>query len=77
MHTALQEAAKAHLSGAPAKKSLNFLISQEWEALPTPLEEDEVLYENLNPKGEWSHVFKSNEKDHQNNTLEQQIQNCP
>lgn len=29
MHTALQEAAKAHLSGASGKKSLNFVISQE------------------------------------------------
>lgn len=34
---ALQEADKAHLSDVTLKKSLSFLTSQEWEALPTAL----------------------------------------
>lgn len=53
-HIALQEAARARFSGVPTKKSLSFIISQEWEAFPTLLEGNEVPY--LNPK---RHITKS------------------
>lgn len=77
MHIALQEAAKAHLSGVPPKKSLSFIISQEWEALPTRLEENEVPYLNLHTRRERSTVLKSKEIYHQHITPGRQIQNYP
>lgn len=62
VHIPLQETTKAHLSGVPPKKSLSFIISHKWEALPTPLEENEVPYLNLNT--EENEVLHLNLKGH-------------